>query len=301
MDKKILDIRSLKKYYGKGENLTRAVDGISFYVLPGEFIGIMGPSGSGKTTLLNCIASIVRPTEGEIYLEGVNIAAFNEKQQMEYRGKKMGYLFQDFKLLDNLTGRENILMPAAIHGMKKQESEKRIRRITEYLGLNRILDKYPYQMSGGERQRIAAARALILNPSVILADEPTGALDSKNARALLEELKKLNDEQKRTILMVTHNPDAASFCSRILILKDGVIFHELRRKQDTETRQEFYERITDVMAAAGRRRSECSLNLSEKRQKDTAGKRDLLCVPYRLHHCVLYLPLLRESGCHRVS
>lgn len=251
MDKKILDIRSLKKYYGKGENLTRAVDGISFYVLPGEFVGIMGPSGSGKTTLLNCIASIVRPTEGEIYLEGVSIAAFNEKQQMEYRGKKMGYLFQDFKLLDNLTGRENILMPAAIHGMKKQESEKRIRRITEYLGLNRILDKYPYQMSGGERQRIAAARALILNPSVILADEPTGALDSKNARALLEELKKLNDEQKRTILMVTHNPDAASFCSRILILKDGVIFHELRRKQDTETRQEFYERITDVMAQLG--------------------------------------------------
>ena len=248
MDKKILDIRSLKKYYGKGENLTRAVDGISFYVLPGEFVGIMGPSGSGKTTLLNCIASIVRPTEGEIYLEGVNIAAFNEKQQMEYRGKKMGYLFQDFKLLDNLTGRENILMPAAIHGMKKQESENRIRRITEYLGLNRILDKYPYQMSGGERQRIAAARALILNPSVILADEPTGALDSKNARALLEEL---NDEQKRTILMVTHNPDAASFCSRILILKDGVIFHELRRKQDTETRQEFYERITDVMAQLG--------------------------------------------------
>lgn len=251
MDKKILDIRSLKKYYGKGENLTRAVDGISFYVLPGEFVGIMGPSGSGKTTLLNCIASIVRPTEGEIYLEGVNIAAFNEKQQMEYRGKKMGYLFQDFKLLDNLTGKENILMPAAIHGMKKQESENRIRRITEYLGLNRILDKYPYQMSGGERQRIAAARALILNPSVILADEPTGALDSKNARALLEELKKLNDEQKRTILMVTHNPDAASFCSRILILKDGVIFHELRRKQDTETRQEFYERITDVMAQLG--------------------------------------------------
>ena len=127
MDKKILDIRSLKKYYGKGENLTRAVDGISFYVLPGEFVGIMGPSGSGKTTLLNCIASIVRPTEGEIYLEGVNIAAFNEKQQMEYRGKKMGYLFQDFKLLDNLTGRENILMPAAIHGMKKQESERQIR------------------------------------------------------------------------------------------------------------------------------------------------------------------------------
>ena len=141
MDKKILDIRSLKKYYGKGENLTRAVDGISFYVLPGEFVGIMGPSGSGKTTLLNCIASIVRPTEGEIYLEGVNIAAFNEKQQMEYRGKKMGYLFQDFKLLDNLTGRENILMPAAIHGMKKQESERQIRRHKDILPSGKIVQQ----------------------------------------------------------------------------------------------------------------------------------------------------------------
>ena len=248
---KILDIRSLKKYYGRGENVTKAVDGISFYVLPGEFVGIMGPSGSGKTTLLNCIASIVRPTEGEICLEGVNTAAFNEKQQMEYRGKKMGYLFQDFKLLDNLTGRENILMPAAIHRMKKRESERQIRRLAGYLGLDRILNKYPAQMSGGERQRIAAARALILNPSVILADEPTGALDTKNARTLLEELKKLNTEQKRTILMVTHNPDAASFCSRILILRDGVIFHELRRRQDSESRQEFYGRITDVMAKLG--------------------------------------------------
>ena len=228
---KILDVRSLKKYYGRGESITKAVDGISFYVLPGEFVGIMGPSGSGKTTLLNCIASIIRPTEGEIYLEGKNIAAFNEKQQMEYRGKKMGYLFQDFKLLDNLTGKENILMPAAIHGVKLQESERQIRRLAG--------------------QRIAAARALILNPSVILADEPTGALDSKNARTLLEELKKLNMEQKRTILMVTHNPDAASFCSRILILKDGIIFHELRRRQDSETRQEFYGRITDVMARLG--------------------------------------------------
>ena len=251
MDKKILDIRSLKKYYGKGENITKAVDGISFYVLPGEFVGIMGPSGSGKTTLLNCIASIIRPTEGEIFLEGTDIASFNEKQQMKYRGSKMGYLFQDFKLLDNLTGEENILMPAAIHGVGMTESMKRIRRLSDYLGLKNILNKYPSQMSGGERQRIAAARALLLNPSVILADEPTGALDSKNARTLMEELRKLNEEQKRTILMVTHNPDAASFCSRILILKDGAIFHELRRKQNGETRKEFYGRIADVMAQLG--------------------------------------------------
>lgn len=176
MDKKILDIRSLKKYYGKGENITKAVDGISFYVLPGEFVGIMGPSGSGKTTLLNCIASIIRPTEGEIFLEGTDIASFNEKQQMKYRGSKMGYLFQDFKLLDNLTGEENILMPAAIHGVGMPESMKRIRRLSDYLGLKNILNKYPSQMSGGERQRIAAARALLLNPSVILADEPTGTV-----------------------------------------------------------------------------------------------------------------------------
>ena len=251
MDKKILNIHSLRKYYGKGESTTKAVDGISFYILEGEFVGIMGPSGSGKTTLLNCIASIVRPTEGEIFLEGKNIAAFNEKQQMEYRGSKMGYLFQDFKLLDNLTGLENILMPAAIHGMKEQESRRRIEKLSAFLGIKKILNKYPSQMSGGEKQRIAAARALLLDPAVILADEPTGALDTKNARQLMDELSELNREMKRTILMVTHNPDAASYCTRILFLKDGAIFHELRRKEESETQQDFYVRIMDVMAQLG--------------------------------------------------
>lgn len=251
MEKKILDIRSLKKYYGKGENITKAVDGISFYVLEGEFVGIMGPSGSGKTTLLNCISSMIRPTEGEIFLEGENIAAFNEKKQMEYRGSKMGYLFQDFKLLDNLTGLENIMMPAAIHGMKEKESRKRIEKLTAFLGIRRILNKYPSQMSGGEKQRIAAARALLLDPAVILADEPTGALDTKNARHLMDELSTLNKEMNRTILMVTHNPDAAAYCSRILFLKDGTIFHELRRREETETQSDFYARIADVMAQLG--------------------------------------------------
>lgn len=251
MEKKILDIRSLKKYYGKGENITKAVDGISFYVLEGEFVGIMGPSGSGKTTLLNCISSMIRPTEGEIFLEDENIAAFNEKKQMEYRGSKMGYLFQDFKLLDNLTGLENIMMPAAIHGMKEKESRKRIEKLTGFLGIRRILNKYPSQMSGGEKQRIAAARALLLDPAVILADEPTGALDTKNARHLMDELSALNKEMNRTILMVTHNPDAAAYCSRILFLKDGTIFHELRRREETETQSDFYARIADVMAQLG--------------------------------------------------
>lgn len=251
MNEKILEITSLRKYYGKWDNQTKALDGLSFQVVSGEFLGIMGSSGSGKSTLLNCIATVTSPTEGSIFMEGVEISALKGKKLAEYRGRKIGYLFQNFELLDNLTGRENILLPLSIQGAAEKESRQRLARLTEYLEITRILDKFPSQMSGGEKQRVAAARALILNPKLVLADEPTGALDSRNARMLMEKLAGLNQEQKATILMVTHDSNAASYCSRILFIQDGRIFHELRRKLPEETQQEFYERILQVMAQLG--------------------------------------------------
>lgn len=251
MDGKILEITALRKYYGKRENQTKALDGITFQVVSGEFLGIMGSSGSGKSTLLNCIATVTSPTEGSISMEGVEISALKGKKLAEYRGRKMGYLFQSFELLDNLTGRENILLPLSIQGVSGTESAQRLQELAEYLEITRILDKFPSQMSGGEKQRVAAARALILNPKIVLADEPTGALDSRNGRILMEKLAGLNQEQKATILMVTHDSNAASYCSRILFIQDGRIFHELRRRKPEETQQEFYERILQVMAQLG--------------------------------------------------
>lgn len=251
MDGKILEITALRKYYGKRENQTKALDGITFQVVSGEFLGIMGSSGSGKSTLLNCIATVTSPTEGSISMEGVEISALKGKKLAEYRGRRMGYLFQSFELLDNLTGRENILLPLSIQGVSGAESAQRLQELAEYLEITRILDKFPSQMSGGEKQRVAAARALILNPKIVLADEPTGALDSRNGRILMEKLAGLNQEQKATILMVTHDSNAASYCSRILFIQDGRIFHELRRRKPEETQQEFYERILQVMAQLG--------------------------------------------------
>lgn len=251
MQEKILEITSLRKYYGKRENQTKALDGITFQVVSGEFLGIMGSSGSGKSTLLNCIATVTSPTEGSISMEGVEISALKGKKLAEYRGRKMGYLFQNFELLDNLTGRENILLPLSIQGASGAESAQRLQELAEYLEITRILDRFPSQMSGGEKQRVAAARALILNPKIVLADEPTGALDSRSGRILMEKLAGLNQEQKATILMVTHDSNAASYCSRILFIQDGRIFHELRRRKPEETQQEFYERILQVMAQLG--------------------------------------------------
>ncbi|WP_230398925.1 ABC transporter ATP-binding protein [Novisyntrophococcus fermenticellae] len=251
MKNAILEIESLRKYYGKQENQTKALNGISFRALPGEFLGIMGASGSGKTTLLNCIATVIRPTEGHILMGGVEIDALKGSQLADYRGKEIGYLFQNFELLDNLTGQENILLPLSIHGVAEKEGNKRLRELAEYFEITDVMSKFPSQMSGGQKQRVATARALILNPQMILADEPTGALDSKNARILMEKLAGLNHMQQSTILMVTHDSNAASFCSRILFIQDGVIFHELRRKEPNETQQQFYERILAVMAQLG--------------------------------------------------
>ncbi|MCI8890593.1 MAG: ABC transporter ATP-binding protein [Eubacterium sp.] len=247
----VLQIESLKKYYGKSANKTKALDGITFQVMPGEFLGIMGSSGSGKSTLLNCIAAVIRPDSGSISMNHRQIQSLKGAALADYRGREIGYLFQNFELLDNLTGQENILLPLSLHGVSEKESRKRLQQLAAYLEIQAVLDKFPAQMSGGQKQRVAAARALILQPGMILADEPTGALDSKNAKSLMEKLAGLNRDADTAILMVTHDSNAASYCNRILFIQDGVIFHELRRNIPQESKQEFYERILQVMAQLG--------------------------------------------------
>jgi len=247
----VLEIDSLKKYYGKSASQTKALDGITFQLMPGEFLGIMGSSGSGKSTLLNCIATVIRPDSGEMVMDGVRVQQLKGAELAEYRGVKIGYLFQNFELLDNLTGRENILLPLSLHNVPEAEGKRRLYQLASYLEIQEVLDKFPSQMSGGQKQRVAAARALVLNPKMILADEPTGALDSRNAKALMEKLAGLNREEGAAILMVTHDSNAASYCRRILFLQDGVIFHELRRDMEQETRREFYGRILKVTAQMG--------------------------------------------------
>lgn len=251
MLEKILEVQSLKKFYGKKDNLTKAVDGMSFHVAEGEFIGIMGSSGSGKTTLLNCIATTVQPTSGKILLRGQDISRLKGKQLSNYRGNQLGYLFQNFELLDNLNGLENIMLPLTIHKGMNKDGEKRIEQLVQYFGIKGVLSKFPSQMSGGQKQRIAIVRALILDPQLILADEPTGALDSKNGKTLMKLLADLNQNLKKTILMVTHDCNAASYCSRILFIQDGKVFHELRRKVPGESRDEFYGRVMAAMAQLG--------------------------------------------------
>lgn len=248
---KLLEVRDIHKVYTKEGVPTKALNGITFDVLDGEFLGIMGASGSGKTTLLNCIATVIKPTSGQVLLSGANVSSFDSEKLAEYRGNKIGYLFQDFALLDNLTGRENILLPLSIHNVDISAAEKKLNDIAGLFGITDVLSKFPAQMSGGQKQRVAAARSLISDPDIILADEPTGALDTKAARLLMEKLCEINHGRGRTILMVTHDPNSASFCSRILFIQDGVIFHELRRKIPTETREEFYARILQVMAQMG--------------------------------------------------
>lgn len=247
----ILQVESLKKTYGKSVNQTKALNNITFQVMPGEFLGIMGSSGSGKSTLLNCIAAVIKPSGGSIRVNGKPLERLSGAGLADYRGREIGYLFQNFELLDNLTGYENILLPLALHGIAEQESERRLGRLADYLEIQDVLSKFPGQMSGGQKQRVAAARALILNPAMVLADEPTGALDSKNAKALMEKLAGLNQNDNTTILMVTHDSNAASYCKRILFIQDGMIFHELRRMIPEESQQAFYERILKVMAQLG--------------------------------------------------
>lgn len=248
---KVLEVENIIKVYGKGGNRTEALKGISFDVLSGEFLGIMGPSGSGKTTLLNSIATMIKVTSGKIRLKGEDISSFKGRELSDYRGKKIGYLFQEFELLDNLTARENIILPLSLHGITGREAEPALKKLAWHFGIEDELDKFPSQMSGGQKQRAAAARALIGNPSIVLADEPTGALDSKNSKVLMDRLAAINEDEARTIVMVTHDANAASYCSRILFIQDGRLFHELRRDVKTETTDEFYECIVTVLSQLG--------------------------------------------------
>ena len=245
----ILRVESLKKYYGKEPNITKALNGISFQVVKGEFLGIMGSSGSGKTTLLNCLATIIKPTDGSIQMQEKDLGQLKGNQLADYRGKEIGYLFQNFELLDNLTAKENILLPLSLHKVDANESKVRLKLLSQYLDISELLDKFPSQLSGGQRQRVAAARALILDPKIVFADEPTGALDSKNATILMQKLSEMNQVEETTILMVTHDSVAASFCNRILFIQDGKLFHEIRRDYPRESQEDFYHRILKVMAA----------------------------------------------------
>ncbi|WP_305304169.1 ABC transporter ATP-binding protein [Romboutsia ilealis] len=245
----ILKIDSISKYYGNKSNLTKAIDNISLEVKKGEFIAIMGASGSGKTTLLNSIATIDKVTSGHIFLENKDITKLKGNELNKFRREELGFIFQDFNLLDTLTAYENIALSLQIQNIKAKEIYKRIEDISSKLGILEILNKYPYQMSGGQKQRVASARAVITNPKLILADEPTGALDSGSAKKLLEIFQLLNDELKSTILMVTHDAFTASFASRVVFIKDGKIFNEFIKGNDT--RKEFFEKIIDVVSLLG--------------------------------------------------
>lgn len=245
----ILNTKNIEKYYGNKGGLTKALDNVSFSVNEGEFVGIMGASGSGKTTLLNCISTIDNVTSGHIFIRNKDVTEMKSRSLARFRREELGFVFQDFNLLDTLTGFENIILPLSISGVNHKEGEKRVQEVARKLEITDILKKYPYEMSGGQRQRTAAARAIITNPAMILADEPTGALDSKSARMLLESLENLNKNMNATILMVTHDAFTASYCSRILFIKDGRLFNELIRGESP--RKEFFNRIIDVVTLLG--------------------------------------------------
>lgn len=247
---KVLEVINAEKYYGEKGNITKALNDVSFSVEEGEFIGIMGASGSGKTTLLNCISTIDRLSAGKVMINGVNINNLKGKKLDAFRRDELGFIFQDFNLLDTMTAYENISLALSIQKKKHAEIDTKIKAVAETLGISEVLNKYPYHMSGGQKQRVAAARAVVTEPKLILADEPTGALDSKSSKALLESLEMMNRELNSTILMVTHDAFSASYASRIIFIKDGKIFNEMIRN-DGESRKEFFGRIIDVTTVLG--------------------------------------------------
>ena len=245
----VLKVVNLQKVYKAKGTVTKAVNNINFEVERGEYIGIMGASGSGKTTLLNCIATIDQATAGQILINNQDITSLSERKLACFRRKELGMIFQNFNLLDTLTGRDNIALALAINGTKPAQVTRLTEQVAEDLQIEEILDQYPYEMSGGQQQRIACARAIVTNPSLILADEPTGALDSKSAGMLLDCFRIMNDEKKATILMVTHDAFTASHCKRILFIKDGQIFNELVR--GGKSRKAFFEEIMQVISFLG--------------------------------------------------
>ena len=245
----VLEVKNIEKYYGNKSNLTKAIDNISFKVEKGEFVGIMGASGSGKTTLLNCISTIDKVTAGKIIINNQDITKLKGNKLNQFRREELGFIFQDFNLLDTLTAYENIALALTIQKEKPQEIDRKVKEVASKLGITEILKKYPYQVSGGQKQRIASARAIVTNPQLILADEPTGALDSKSARQLLESFEHLNKKLGATILMVTHDAFTASYADRIIFIKDGKIFNELIKGNDT--RKQFFEKIIEVQTLLG--------------------------------------------------
>ena len=245
----ILKVEQIEKYYGSRSSLTKAIDDISFEVDKGEFVAIMGASGSGKTTLLNCISTIDRVTSGHIYVDGQDVTKLKGNELNKFRREELGFIFQDFNLLDTLTAYENIALALSIQNEKASEIERKIKDVAEKLDIEAVLRKYPYQMSGGQKQRVASARAIITDPKLVLADEPTGALDSKSSRMLLERFNYLNQELNTTILMVTHDAFTASYASRVIFIKDGKIFKEIYKGNDT--RKEFFDKIIDVVTLLG--------------------------------------------------
>ena len=245
----ILTVTDLKKVYGKGGSLTRALDGVSLSLEAGEFVGVMGPSGSGKTTLLNCISTIDTISAGKILLDRVSVADLSETELARFRRERLGFIFQDCNLLDTLTTYENIALSLSIIRLPAHKIDKRVREMADFLGIADCLDKYPYQMSGGQQQRCAAARAMVTRPALVLADEPTGALDSKSSQLLLDRLEALNRELGATILMVTHDAFTASCCRRVVFLRDGRLFLELHRGGDS--RKAFFQKIIQVVTEMG--------------------------------------------------
>ena len=245
----VLEVKNIEKYYGNKSNLTKAIDNMSFKVEKGEFVGIMGASGSGKTTLLNCISTIDKVTAGKIIINNQDITKLKGNKLNQFRREELGFIFQDFNLLDTLTAYENIALALTIQKEKPQEIDRKVKEVASKLGITEILKKYPYQVSGGQKQRIASARAIVTNPQLILADEPTGALDSKSARQLLESFEHLNKKLGATILMVTHDAFTASYADRIIFIKDGKIFNELIKGNDT--RKQFFEKIIEVQTLLG--------------------------------------------------
>lgn len=246
---KILQIKNIEKYYGNKGNLTKALDNISFDVENKEFVAIMGASGSGKTTLLNCISTIDKVSSGHIFIGEEEITSLKGNKLNRFRREQLGFIFQDFNLLDTLTAYENIALALTIQKVNARSIEQRVKSIAKKLDITDVLNKYPYQMSGGQKQRIACARAIITNPKLVLADEPTGALDSKSARLLLESFAFLNNDLNATILMVTHDAFSASYANRVIFIKDGKLFNELRRGD--QSRKVFFNKIIDVVTLLG--------------------------------------------------
>jgi putative ABC transport system ATP-binding protein len=244
----VVQVRGLEKTYGSGDSLTRALNGVSFDVYRGEYAGVMGASGSGKTTLLNCISTIDRASAGQIRIGQTDLSQLRGSQLADFRSRRLGFIFQDYNLLDTLTAFENIALALTIARSAPGQIDAAVRQVAARLGIDQILGKYPLQLSGGQRQRVAAARAIVTDPALVLADEPTGALDSRSARALLESFQALAAQQS-TILMVTHDPFAASYCDRILFIRDGRLFTELTRGD--RRRQDFFDQIIEIVARLG--------------------------------------------------